>query len=316
MLFLQLIIAIYGIIMDRFQMLNVYVAVAEAQGFAAAARRLNMSPPAVTRCIAALEDHLDVKLLQRTTRYVRTTEAGDRYLEDAKRILAEIDVADATATGINATPAGHIAITAPVLFGRQFVIPAIVEYLNRYPATEVGVTLLDRVVNMLEEGIDVGLRIGKLPDSTMRALPVGSVRMVLCASPEYLKTYGTPTQPEDLINHNIIASTAGNNLMNWRFTNNGKQQDIRLNVRLCVNTNDAAIEAATQGFGITRLLSYQVASQISDGNLKIILNHWEPEPLPVNIVHREDRHGAAKVRAFIDLLAEHLRSDPFLNPAK
>lgn len=299
--------------MDRFQMLNVYVAVAEEQGFAAAARRLNMSPPAVTRSIAALEDHLDVKLLQRTTRYVRTTQAGDRYLEDAKRILTEMEAADATAAGINTTPAGHLTITAPVLFGRQFIIPGVVEYLDRYPDTTVGVTLLDRVVNMLEEGIDVGLRIGKLPDSTMRALPVGSVRMVLCASPTYLEKYGTPKQPDDLSKHTIIASTAGSNLMNWRFNNNGKNHEVRLNVRLCVNTNDAAINAAMQGFGITRLLSYQVAPHINDGDLNIILKQWEPEPLPINIIHREDRHGAVKVRALIDLLAERLRSDPILN---
>ena len=298
--------------MNRFQMLNVYVAVAEEQGFAAAARRLYMSPPAVTRCIAALEDHLGVKLLNRTTRYVRTTEAGERYLDDARRILTDIETADATAAGINQTPAGHLSITAPVLFGRKFVIPGIVDYLTRYPETQVGVSFVDRVVNMLEEGIDVGIRIGSLPDSSMRAIKVGYVRLLVCASPEYLKARGTPEQPKDLTQHDIIASTAGSNFLRWRFKSETRDREVRLKVRLCVNTNDSALEAAKQGFGITRLLSYQLASAIDIGELEEVMNDWRPDQIPVHIVHREDRHGAHKVRAFIDLMAERLRADPLI----
>jgi len=169
--------------MDRLHLMSVFVAVAEEQGFAAAARRLQMSPPAVTRAITALEEHLNVKLLNRTTRYVRATEAGQRYLEDARRILADADAADEAAAGINAEPRGHLAVTAPALFGRMFVMPGIVNYLEQYPETEVAAQFMDRNVNLLEEGIDVGIRIGKLPDSSMRALRVGSVRLVLCASP-------------------------------------------------------------------------------------------------------------------------------------
>ena len=197
--------------------MNVFVAVAEEEGFAAAARRLRMSPPAVTRAVAALEERLGVKLFKRTTRHVRTTEAGQRYFEDARRILAEADAADEAAAGINAEPRGRLAVTAPVLFGRMFVMPGIVDYLSRYPDTEVSAVFLDRVVNLLEEGVDVGVRIGELADSSMRALLVGSVRLVLCASPKYLQRRGAPRAPQALLEHSIIASSAGSGALDWRL---------------------------------------------------------------------------------------------------
>ncbi|MEZ5524483.1 MAG: LysR family transcriptional regulator [Pseudomonadales bacterium] len=296
--------------MDRFHLMSVFVAVAEAEGFAAGARRLSMSPPAVTRAIATLEEQLGVKLFNRTTRYVRTTEAGQRYLTDARRILADLDAADEAAAGINAEPRGHLTITAPVMFGRMHVMPGIINYLERYPDTEVSAVFLDRVVNLLEEGIDVGIRIGELPDSTMQALPVGAVRIVTCASPEYLSEHGSPRHPGELEEHSIIASSAGNNAVNWRFHQPRDSWTQRLKPRLSVTSNDAAIEAAFQGLGITRLLSYQVAPFISAGKLEIILEDYEPPPRPVNIVHREGRFSSARVRAFIDLLAERLRADP------
>lgn len=296
--------------MDRFHLMSVFVAVAETEGFAAGARRLNMSPPAVTRAIATLEEQLGVKLFNRTTRYVRTTEAGQRYLTDARRILVDLDAADEAAAGINAEPRGHLIVTAPVMFGRLHVMPGIINYLERYPDTEVSAVFLDRVVNLLEEGIDVGIRIGELPDSTMQALPVGSVRIVTCASPDYLTEHGTPQHPEELSGHSIIASSAGNNAVDWRFHQLKDSWSQRLKPRLSVTTNDAAIEAAIQGLGITRLLSYQVAPFITEGKLQVILEDYEPTPRPVNIVHREGRFSSARVRAFIDLLAEQLRADP------
>ncbi|WP_019528776.1 LysR family transcriptional regulator [Dasania marina] len=299
--------------MDRFHQLKVYVAVAEEQGFAAAARRLVMSPPAVTRAVAELEDQLGVKLLNRTTRYVRATEAGLRYLEDARRILQELATADEAAAGINSEPQGHLVVTAPVLFGCYFVTPGIVDYLNRYPKMDVDAVFLDRVVNLLEEGLDVGVRIGELPDSSMRALRVGSVRLLLCASPSYIAQHGLPKHPSDLLNHTIIASKAGSGAMNWRFPIAGKDKLIAVKPRLTVTTNDAAIEATTQGFGITRVLSYQVAKQLVSGELKIIMENYEPAAKPVHIVHREGRNAAVKVRAFVDLLAEKLRSEKALN---
>lgn len=299
--------------MDRLHLMAVFVAVAEEKGFAAAARRLRMSPPAVTRAIAALEERLAVKLLNRTTRHVRVTEPGQRYLEDARRILTEADAADEAAAGINAEPRGHLTVTAPVLFGRMFVMPGIVEYLDRYPATEVTALFLDRIVSLLEEGLDVGVRIGELPDSSMRALRVGSVRHVLCASPEHLRNRGIPQHPEDLRKHPIISSSAGNFTVDWRFGSKIASQRLSIKPRLAVTTNDAAIAAAVSSFGITRLLSYQIAPQLAAGELQIILSEYEPTPLPVHIVHREGRYASVKVRTFVDLLAERLRTDSALN---
>jgi len=298
--------------MDRLHLMTVYVAVAEAEGFSAGAKRLGMSPPAVTRAVAALEESLGVKLLNRTTRYVRATEAGQRYLEDARRILNEVQAADDAAAGINAEPRGHLAVTAPAMFGRIFIMPGIVDYLQRYPDTQVDALFLDRVVNLVEEGLDVGIRIGKLPDSSMRALKVGSVRLILCASPLYLKQHGLPQKPSDLLKHRIISSIAGSNAFNWRFEMDSQSVSVNVTPRLTVTTNDAAIEAAARGFGITRLLSYQVAPHLASGKLNILMENFEPAPRPVSIIHREGRLASAKVRAFIDLMAERLRRDKAL----
>lgn len=299
--------------MDRLHLMNVYVAVAETGGFAAGARRLGISPPAVTRAVASLEENLGVKLLNRTTRYVRATEAGLRYLEDARRILAQVDAADEAAAGINAEPQGHLAITAPVLFGQIYVMPGIIDYLQRYPKTEVDAVFLDRVVNLLEEGLDVGVRIGQLPDSTMHALRVGSARLILCASPAYLQRRGMPQQPKELDRHTIISSRAGNLSQDWRFTGDNRELSINIKPRLTVTTNGAAINAALEGFGITRLLSYQVANHLASGELKIVLERFEPPPRPVHIVHREGRLASTKVRSFIDLMAARLREAKALN---
>jgi DNA-binding transcriptional LysR family regulator len=271
-----------------------------------------MSPPAVTRAVASLEEHLGVKLLDRTTRYVRATEAGRRYLEDARQILARLEVADEAAQGINAEPRGHLAITAPVLFGQQFVVPGIVEYLERYPDTKIDAVFLDRVVNLLEEGLDAGIRIGELPDSSMRALRVGQVCMTVVASPDYIATRGAPTDPQELRDHPTIVSTAGNFTPAWRFHPKSGDQPLRVHPRLTVTTNDAALQAAISGFGITRVLSYQAAVYLEDGRLQRLLAEFEPPPIPVHIVHREGRYASARVRAFIDLMAERLRAEPAL----
>ena len=264
--------------MDRLHLMTVFVAVAEEESFAGGARRLGMSPPAVTRAIAALEDRLGVKLLNRTTRYVRVTDAGNRYLDDARRIIGEMDEADEAAAGINAEPRGHLAVTAPVLFGRMFVIPGIVDYLQRYPDMEVSAVFLDRVVNLLEEGFDVGVRIGELPDSSMRAIRVGHVRRVLCASPDYIEKHGFPINPAELLNHNIISASGVSPTNEWKFSQGLKLFSVRVKPKLTVSSNDAAIEAACQSLGITRLMSYQIAPHLASGQLKIILSAFEPDP--------------------------------------
>ncbi|MGR9087191.1 MAG: LysR family transcriptional regulator [Gammaproteobacteria bacterium] len=291
--------------MDRLHSMSVFLAVAEEESFAAGARRLGMSPPAVTRAIAALEERLGVKLLNRTTRYVRVTDAGSRYLDDCRRIICEADEADEAAAGINAEPRGHLAVTAPVMFGRIFVIPGILDYLQRYPEMEVSAVFLDRVVNLLEEGFDVGVRIGELPDSSMRAVRVGQVRRVLCASPGYMAKNGMPLNPSELIHHNIIASSTISPVVDWKFA---RDISIRVKPRLTVTSNDAAIEAALAGMGITRLLSYQIESHLTDGRLQTLLTEFEPSPLPIHLVHREGRYASAKVRSFVDLMITKLRS--------
>jgi len=298
--------------MDRLHLMNVFVAVGEAGSFAGGARRLGMSPPAVTRAIAALEARLGVKLLNRTTRFVRVTEAGQRYFDDARRIIGEVDEADEAAAGINAEPRGHLAVTAPILFGKMFVTPGIVEYLQRYPAMEVSGLFLDRVVNLLEEGLDVGVRIGELPDSSMKAIGVGHVRRVVCASPAYLKRQGTPKTPADLARHCVVLSSTVTPNADWKFAHDTKTTVVRVKPRLAVTSNEAAIEATCRGFGITRLLSYQVAPHIAAGQLKAVLTGYEPPRLPVHVVHREGRHASAKVRTFVDLMIARLRSAPDL----
>ena len=293
--------------MDRLHSMSVFVAVAEEEGFAAAARRLNMSPPAVTRTIAALEAHLGIKLLTRTTRFVRTTNAGQRYLESARSILAQADEADEAAAGVHAAPRGHLAVTAPVLFGSMHVMPGIVEFLTRYPDVFVNAVFLDRVVNLLEEGIDVGVRIGELPDSTMRAIPVGSVRRIICASPGYLAGGPERNEPNHLRAQTIISASPVSPGLEWRLGNAKQQISVKVQPRLTVTNNAAAIEAALMGFGITRLMSYQVAGHLAAGRLVRIFPEYEPPALPVSIIHLEGKPASGKVRALVDVLVEQLR---------
>ncbi|MGR9071471.1 MAG: LysR family transcriptional regulator [Gammaproteobacteria bacterium] len=299
--------------MDRLHLMNVYIAVVEAEGFAGGARRLHMSPPAVTRAVAALEDRLGVKLLNRTTRYVRMTDAGQKYYEDAKRIVALADEADDAAQGVNAEPRGQLTVTASVLFGRLYVMPGIIGYVRRYPAVEVNALFVDRVVNMLEEGVDVAVRIAELPDSSYRALRVGSVRRVLCASPDYLDKHGIPLTPDDLPGHRIILARSINPNNDMRFQLGGRSQTIKLQPILSVSDNASAAEAAIAGLGVTCLLSYQIAGPLRSGKLKIILSEFESPPVPVHILHREGRNSSAKIRTFVDLTAERLRAELALN---
>jgi DNA-binding transcriptional LysR family regulator len=296
--------------------MTVYVAVAEEQGFAAGARRLGMSPPAVTRAVAALEERLGVKLLDRTTRHVRVTEAGQRYLDDARRIIAEVDEADDAVAGINAAPRGHLTVTAPVLFGRLYVVPGIVDYLQRYPAMDVSTVFVDRVTNLLEEGIDVGVRIGELPDSSMRAVPVGRVRRMIIASPSYIAQHGAPRTPQELERHTIVGSSGSSVPPDWRFQHGGSTQSLRLKPRLGVNNNDSAIEAVRSGFGIARLLSYQAAALLDAGELVEVLQDYATPAVPIHIIHRDSRQGSTRIRSFVDLMAERLRTDSRLQPVR
>lgn len=294
--------------MDQIHLMNVFVAVGEEEGFAAAARRLDLSPAAVTRAIVGLEERLGVKLVQRTTRHVRLTEAGRRYLDDSRNILASIAAANEAAAGINAAPKGNLSVTASVLFGKSYVMPCILRFLDRFPEVEVAAYFVDRVVNLVDEGIDVAVRIGHLPDSTLIALRVGEVRRVLCATPAYLEKHGMPRHPNDLRHHTIISASGVSPKVEWKFGGAGDPVVVRMQPRLVVTSNDAAIDAAASGLGICRLLSYQIAREVAAGRLTILLGDYEEAPWPVHVLHRESKYGSAKVRGFIDLLVAHLRA--------
>ncbi|MGC4059665.1 MAG: LysR family transcriptional regulator [Aquabacterium sp.] len=301
--------------MDRFHLINVFVAVVDAGGFAGAARKLAISPPAVTRAINDLEAHLGVRLLTRTTRVVRLTDAGARYVEDCRRILAELDEAAESVSGLHGTPRGKLTVTAPVLFGAKFVTPIVTEYLTRYPEVTAACWFLDRVVNMMDEGVDVAVRIGELPDSSMHAIKVGQVRRVICVSPSYVAEHGSPRTPDELHAHRLVSTTGTSPTPQWRLVHEGESRLFKVHPRMTTTSNDAALAAAVGGFGLTRLLSYQVAEQLRDGSLQTVLGAFEPPPLPVHVLHREGRQASQKVRAFLDLAIERLRSDEALNMA-
>ncbi|WP_202926317.1 LysR family transcriptional regulator [Pseudoxanthomonas wuyuanensis] len=299
-------------LMDHVRLMQVFVAVVEAQGFAPAARKLDLSPASVTRAVVSLEEALGVTLLVRTTRSMRLTEAGSRYFEESRSILQQIEDLNATVADANATPKGSITVTAPVLFGRIAVMPIIVSFLKMHAEVQVTAHFSDRNLNLIDENIDVAVRIGQLPDSGMRSRQVGHVRHVLCASPEYLSSRGTPAHPAELTVHDVVVAAAMSPRLDWRFGPSQQPIQVKVRPRIVVSSNDAAIVAVSSGFGMARLLSYQIADEVAAGRLKIILEDFEEPPLPVHILHRESINGSARVRAFIDHLAEALRRLPLI----
>ncbi len=298
--------------MDRLQTMSIFVAVAEEAGFAAAGRRLAMSPPSVTRAISELEARLGARLLHRTTRTVQLTEAGQRYLADCRRILSDVEDADRHASGIHAAPSGLVSVTASVLFGRMIFIPALMDLLDRFPDLSVSATLVDRVVHLANEGIDVAIRIAELPDSSLTAVRVGSVRTILCASPDYLAKRGSPQAPSDLSGHSIVNFVNRAPGGEWVFHKSGKTQRFKVTSQLNLNIADVAIDAAVAGRGITRVLSYMIAPHLTSGALKLVLDTYAPPPVPVHVVHKEAGLTSARVRAVVDHLVPRLRKHPSL----
>ncbi len=294
--------------MDRFEELRVFVAVTETGAFARAAAGLNSSPPAVTRRIAALEDRLGVQLFNRTTRRVSLTEPGFRLFETARRILADLDAAESEAAGQATIPTGHLTITASVTFGRMVLTPIVTAFQKAYPQVTVTVRLLDRVVNLVEEGIDLAVRIGQLPDSTLIARKVGAIRPMLVSCANYLQRKGRPVTPEDLKTHDIIAFTGLMQHNEWTYQRNGRPGRIHLTPKFEINDATACLNTAMTGEGIAPALSYMVRDALASGKLEWILKQYSPPEIPVQIVYPQSRLIAPKVRAFVDFAAPRLRA--------
>ncbi|MBK5532121.1 LysR family transcriptional regulator [Pseudomonas sp. TH08] len=299
--------------MDRFQEMQIFTTVAQEQGFSSAARRLGLSAASVTRAVAALELRIGTHLLVRTTRSVHLTEAGQRFLEDCRRILAEVQEAEDSAAGSHAEPRGQLTVTAPVLFGELFVTPVMAGYLAQYPDVSINALLLDRVVSMVEEGIDVAVRIGELPDSNQHAIRVGEVRRVVCGSPQYLDEHGRPNHPQALAGAPVVATSSIGQQRSWLFLDQGQPLSVKPEPRLVVTANQSAITAACMGVGLTRVLSYQVASKVAAGELEIVLAEYELPPLPIHIVYQGGRKAPVRVRSFVDFAVNALREHPALN---
>ncbi len=299
--------------MDRFHEMQVFLAVAEEAGFAAAARRLNTSPPSVTRAIAAMEQRIGTQLLARTTRSLHLTEAGQGYLEDCRRILAELDEAEEAAAGSYSIPCGHLTVTAPVLFGELYVAPALGAFLDRFPLVTINALLVDRVVNLHDEGVDVAVRIGHLHEPGQQAIKVGEVRRVVCASPGYLDQHGRPEHPSQLREAKIATTSASQRVNEWTFVEHDQALTVPIEPRLVVTANNAAINLARQGWGVTRVLSYQVAAAVAAGELEVVLEGFEPPPLPIQVVFQKSARVPAKVHSFVDFLSARLGQDAALN---
>ncbi|MDE1146599.1 MAG: LysR family transcriptional regulator [Azospirillaceae bacterium] len=302
--------------MDRLDELALFLAILETGSLAAAGRRQGCSAPAVTRALAALEARVGARLVERTTRRLSPTEAGRGLADTARRVLGDYD--EAMREGNEAGPRGLLRVTAPLVFGRRHVTPLVTSFLAAYPAVRVDLLLSDRQLDLIEDGLDVALRIGRLPDSGLVVLRVGQVRQVAVAAPAYLARRGMPVRPDDLADHDVIASApataaywaAGPRTepVTWRFQTAGREHAIPLHPRLAVNEVEAKLEAVRAGHGIGQALSYQVVDDLAAGRLVRLLPDHERPPLPVHLVVPSARHLAAKARAFLDHAAPRLRA--------
>jgi DNA-binding transcriptional LysR family regulator len=287
--------------------MRLFAAIADAGSLSAAGRKLGMPLTTVSRKLAALEEALGARLVTRSTRRLVLTEAGRHYLEACRRIIEELDEAEAHLAGQQSEPQGELAITAPVLFGRLHVLPVVCDFLRRYPRVDARMLLLDRPVDLVEEGLDAAVRIGTPPDSSLIATRVGSVRQVVCASPQYLADHGTAKHLDQLAAHDCIVFSSLDARDRWTFSAGKRQERVRVRTRLIVNTAEAAVDAAIAGVGITRVLSYQAAAALAEGSLKEVLNGMDSSEIPVSIMHREDRLAQTKVRVFVAFAAAALR---------
>ncbi len=294
--------------MNRLESMSAFVAVAESGGFSAASRRLGMPLPTVSRKVAELENALRVRLLNRTTRRVNLTESGRHFFASCRRILDDLGAAERAAAGEYEAPKGELILTAPIVFGRLHVVPIVAEFLRAFADIDVHLLLADRVVNLLEENVDLAVRVGELPDSSMVGTRVGAIRRVVCASPTYLAARGRPRHPRDLAAHDSITFLGLDSPTEWSFQVARVRRAFTVRSRLVVTTAEAALDAAVAGAGVTRLLGYQVAAGLRDGKLIALLRDYEPEAAPLSLVYPSGRLVPLKLRAFLDFAVPRLKS--------
>jgi DNA-binding transcriptional LysR family regulator len=285
--------------------MSVFVAVVAAGSFSAASRQLRMPLPTVSRKVAEIESHLNAKLLVRSTRKLVLTEAGQAYVEDCKRILEAVTEAERGASGQYNAPQGELSITAPIVFGRLHVVPVVTEFLRAYARVDARLLLIDRPLNLIEDRLDLAVRVGSLPDSRLVASKVGQIRRVVCASPSYLEERGTPKTPQDLLKHECVTFAGLADAGSWTFRDH---EAVRVRSRLTTSTAEAAIDATLAGIGLTCTLSYQIAESVKAGRLVVVLRKFEPAPLPVSLLYVHESRITAKLRAFVDFAAPRLRA--------
>jgi DNA-binding transcriptional LysR family regulator len=286
--------------MDKLKAMETFVRIVDGGSLTAAADALQTSLPSVVRSLSALEARLDVRLLNRTTRRMALTDEGREYYERCKRVLADVDEAEAALSARRVAPKGRLRITSSVMFGRLHVAPIVTEFLVSHPGVQVELVLLDRIVDLVEEGIDAGVRIGRLPDSSLVALAVGQTRRVVCASPAYLRQAGTPQSPADLLSHRCVSFTGLASAHEWGFGKETDAQRVKISPTLASNQVDAVLDACVRGVGLAQFLCYQVQALINSRRLKRVLGAFEPAPLPIHVIYPHARLLSANVRAFVD----------------
>jgi DNA-binding transcriptional LysR family regulator len=296
--------------MDRLEAMSLLVAAVETGSLSGAGRKLGAPLPTVSRKISELEAHLGTRLLTRSTRSLSLTDAGLAYVAACRRILEQVDEAERTASGEYQTPKGELVITAPIVFGRLHVLPVVVDFLAAYPEIDARLSLSDRNVHLIDDHIDLAVRIGPLPDSTLVATRVGSVRRIVCGSPAFFAGHGIPKSPDALTNLAVVTHDMAAPATAWDFAVPGSKavQTVAIHPRLSVNTAEAAVDAAIAGVGVTRVLSYQAERAIAAGGLQTVLASFEPPPLPVNLVHAAQSLLPLKTRAFLDFAASRIRA--------
>ena len=296
--------------MDRFEAMSLLVGVVEAGSLTAASRKIGVPLPTVSRKISDLEAHLNVRLLTRSTRRLVLTDAGAAYVAASKRILDEVGEAERAASGAYAAPRGDLVITAPIVFGRLHVLPVVIDFLIQWPEINVRLILSDRNLHLIDDHIDMAVRIGPLAERAVAAMKVGSVRQVVCGSPAYFAAHGTPKRPEDLSRLSAVTFDPFSSAEDWIFPGPKSKRELRVPMRsrLSVNTAEAAIDAAAAGVGVTRVLSYQVAQAVSDGRVEIVLAEREPAPAPVSLIHSAQGLMPLRARMLLDFAAPRLRA--------